>query len=294
MRGGYLFFYVSLLFLFACNNKREQEETAKIESRGIEISYTSCGDKDTVLLFVHGWCINKEYWESQIKYFCNKYKVIAIDLPGFGRSGKNRSDWNFDEYAADVKAIIDQLKLKNVILIGHSMSGDIVLNVANKYPTAVIGLVGIDNLREPGTIMNEQQQRQTDSFFMKLSSHFDSSVNTNMKRYLFQPTTDTAIVTRVMNDVYNADSSIAIKVLQSLDVISQKEQELMKGLPQKLFLVNSDVMPTDLDSLNKYCRYGCELIPVHGTGHYPMLEKPGEFNAALEKVFNKISNKKND
>jgi len=187
---------------------------------------------------------------------------------------------------------MDQLKLKNVILIGHSMSGDIVLNVANKYPSAIIGLVGIDNLNEPGSPMNEQQQKQTDSLFMQMSSDFDGTVNSYMRAMLFQPTTDTTIVHRVMTDVFNSDSSIAIKVLQGEFTIAQKEQEMMKALPTKLYLLNSDVRPTKLDSLNKYCRYGAELVPVHATGHYPMLEKPAEFNAALEKVIEKISNDK--
>jgi hypothetical protein len=96
-----------------------------------------------------------------------------------------------------------------------------------------------------------------------------------------------------MNNVFTSDSSIAIKVLQSLVIISQKEQELMKGLPKKLYLVNSDVLPVKPDSLNKYCRYGCEVVTVHATGHYPMIEKPVEFNAALEKVLAKIALPKN-
>jgi len=292
MVGRSLFFLVFLLFLFACNNQQESKEAVKVERNGTTISYNSCGDKDTTLLFIHGWGINKEYWEPQVKYFCSRYRVVAIDLPGFGQSGKNRNDWSFDEYAADVKAVMDQLKLKNVILIGHSMSGDIVLNVANKYPSAIIGLVGIDNLNEPGSPMNEQQQKQTDSLFMQMSSDFDGTVNSYMRAMLFQPTTDTTIVHRVMTDVFNSDSSIAIKVLQGEFTIAQKEQEMMKALPTKLYLLNSDVRPTKLDSLNKYCRYGAELVPVHATGHYPMLEKPAEFNAALEKVIEKISNDK--
>jgi pimeloyl-ACP methyl ester carboxylesterase len=282
--------FPTLVFLFGCNTTQQQKENSKIERNGVEISYTSCGDRDTALLFVHGWCINKEYWEPQVKYFCNRYKVVTIDLPGFGKSGKNRSDWKFDEYTADVKAVIDQLKLKNVILIGHSMSGDIVLNVGTKYPEAVIGLVGIDNLRVPGSTMNEQQRKETDTFFMKMSSNFDSVVNNYMKSFLFQPSTDTAVINRVMNDVYNSDSVIAVKVLKALTDISQKEQQLMHALPHRLYLVYSDVMPVKLDSLNKYCKYGCELVPVHATGHYPMIEKPVEFNAALEKVFARIGN----
>lgn len=288
-----------LLLLFACNNQSRQQENAEVEStgtiqrNGIEISYSICGDKDTSLLFLHGLCINKEYWEGQITHFCKRFKVVAIDMPGFGKSGKNRTDWNFDEYAADVNAVIDQLKLKNVILIGHSMSGDVVLNTANKYPSGIVAIVGIDNLHAPGGPMSAEQKKQTDSFILKMSTNFDSTMSGG-RSILFQPTTDNAIVQRVMNDVYHCDSSIAIKLFVALTDIGQKEKELMKGLPVKLYLVNSDVMPTHLDSLNKYCRYGCELVPVHGTSHYPMIEKAAEFNAALEKVFGMISNDKRD
>jgi len=57
----------------------------------------------------------------------------------------------------------------------------------------------------------------------------------------------------------------------------------MQGLSHKLYLVNSDVMPIKRDSLIKYCGKGfhAELVPA--TSHYPMIEKPGKFNAALKK-----------
>jgi len=291
MFGRTLLFCLALL-LSACKNNDRQKNDVKIERDGVEISYTSCGNKDTTLLFVHGWCINKEYWEPQLKHFCDRYRVVAIDLPGFGQSGKNRSNWNFDEYAADIKAVIDQLQLKNVILIGHSMSGDIVLNVGNKYPSAIIGLVGIDNLHEPGSVPDEPQRKQTDTFFMKLSAHFDSTISGSMKGFLFQPSTDSSIVKRVMNDVFTSDSIVATAVLRSLVTISRNEQQLMRQLPHKLYLVNSDVLPVKLDSLKKYCKYGCEVVTVHGTGHYPMIEKPAEFNTALERVLSRISNDK--
>jgi pimeloyl-ACP methyl ester carboxylesterase len=283
-----LFLPAAIFFLFSCQSTQRKANASELKRNGISISYTACGKGDMTLLFVHGWGITKEYWKAQMKHFCGRYRVVAIDLPGFGQSGKERNDWNFDEYTEDIKAVIDQLELKNVILIGHSMSGDIVLNVANKYPTAAIGWVGIDNLQQPGSPMTAEQQRQADTFFMQLSSHFDSTVSLYVKKSLFQPTTDISVVNRVMNDILTADSTIAIKVLRAVTVVAQREQELMSRLPKKLYLINSDVVPTRLDSLNKYCRYGCEVVTIHATGHYPMVEKPDDFNAALEKVITNI------
>lgn len=257
-----------------------------------EISTTVCGKGDTTLLFIHGWCINKTYWEGQAKHFCDRYKVVTVDLPGFGESGKNRVNWNFDNYTNDINAVIDQLKLKNVVLIGHSMSGDIILAMSARHPENIAGIIGIDNLHEPGGPMPEEQQKQMDGFFSLLRKSFDSMANVSMRSILFQPTTDSAVVNRVMNNIYAVDSSVATDVLWSYTQISEQEKQVMPQLNHKLYLVNSDVMPVKADSLNKYCRHGFSLQTVHATGHYPMIEKPEEFNAALEKTLSQISQDK--
>ncbi|MEP7373925.1 MAG: alpha/beta hydrolase [Chitinophagaceae bacterium] len=277
-----------LFIVFASCNQPNSSKPVDIVRNGLQISYNSCGDADTSLLFVHGWCINKEYWEPQLNYFCARYKIVAIDLPGFGQSGKNRTAWNFDEYTEDIKAVIEQLHLKNVILIGHSMSGDLILNVSNKYPRLLAGIVGVDNLHEPGSPMSTDQQKETAAFFNMLSSAFDSTVNRYLRPPLFQPSTDTAIVNRVMNSVFTTDSAIAISVLRSVVDISQKEKQLMQGLSNKLYLVNSDLVPIKTDSLLKYCGKGFHAELVHGTSHYPMIEKPADFNKALQNVIDSI------
>lgn len=282
---------IFLFIVFISCDRPADNKPVDIVRNGTQIVYSSCGDADTTLLLVHGWCISKEYWDPQLKFFCPSYKVVAIDLPGFGLSGKNRTSWNFDEYTEDIKAVIEQLQLKNVILIGHSMSGDIILNTSNKYPRLLAGIVGVDNLHEPGTPMSEAQQRETTAFFDMLSAGFDSTVSRYMKPSLFQPSTDTAIVNRVMNNAYMVDSTIATNVLRSLIDISQKEKQLMQGLSHKLYLVNSDVVPIKKDSLIKYCNKGFHAELVHATGHYPMIEKPGDFNAALLSVVHAIGKK---
>ncbi len=283
---------ICLLVLITACNQPGNNLPKHLTRNDVKIAYNSCGDKDTTLLFIHGWCIKKEYWEPQLKHFCPSYKVVAIDLPGFGESGKNRTNWDFNEYAEDIKYVIEQLGLKNVILIGHSMSGDIILDAGNKYPNLLAGIVGIDNLHDPASPMTAQQKNQTDSFFLQLASSFTATLDVQMKPTLFRPTTDTVVVNRVMNDALATDSAIAISVLRSMIDMSQKEKQMMQGLSHKLYLVNSDMYPINNDSLTKYCSKGYHAELVHGTSHYPMIEKPTEFNAALQKVINSIGQKK--
>ncbi len=287
-----LFQTVVLLLLFASCKTKDKKEKTDLLSNGVKIAYNKCDGGDTTLLFVHGWCINKEYWEPQLAYFCPRYTVVAIDLPGFGQSGRNRSNWSFDAYAEDIKNVIEQLKLRHVILVGHSMSGDILLKVSNLYPSLVKGIVGVDNLHEPGTPFTAEQVKDNEGFFAMLSAGFDSTVNKYMKQNLFHSSTDTAIVNRVMNNVFTADSVIATRVLQALVEVSQNEKPLMQGLSHKLYLVNSDINPVKTDSLLKYCAKGFHAELVPSTGHYPMIEKPVLFNAALQKLIDNIGLKR--
>jgi pimeloyl-ACP methyl ester carboxylesterase len=282
---------ILVIILVSCNDAVDRKENVTAKVNNTTIAYNQYGNGDTTLLFVHGWCINKEYWNDQSKYFSDKYKVVTLDLPGFGRSDKNRTEWTFEKYTEDINEFIKAEKLKNVILIGHSMSGDILLLMDNKYPESIIGIVGIDNLKRPGVKFSEEESKQVEGFFAMMDSSFSGTGEVYTKGNLFTPSADTSIVNRVIKDFKNNDSVIAIKVLRSLFDVSQKEKEMMQQLKHTLYLVNSDPDTTHIDSLKKYCKASAEVVYVHGTGHYPMIEKPAEFNSALEKVIRMIGKK---
>jgi pimeloyl-ACP methyl ester carboxylesterase len=280
-----------VIILVSCNSAVDRKENVTAKVNNTTIAYNQYGNGDTTLLFVHGWCINKEYWSEQSKYFSDKYKVVALDLPGFGQSDKSRSEWTFEKYTDDINEFIKAERLKNVILIGHSMSGDILLLMDTKYPESIIGIVGIDNLKKPGVKLSEEENKSIEGFFAMMDSSFSGTVEAYTKGNLFRPSADTSIVNRVIKDFKSNDSVIAIKVLRSLIDVSQKERNMMQELKHTLYLVNSDSDTTHIDSLKKYCKASAEVVYVHGTGHYPMIEKPAEFNAALEKVIRMIGKK---
>ncbi len=267
----------------SCGENKKGEKV-NIISNGIHIDYKSCGNADTVLLFVHGWCIDQEYWQKQVDFFCPNYKVVTIDLPGFGQSGNIDSSWSFEKYTEDVKSVIEQLNLKNVILIGHSMCGDLLLDMSNRFPNLITGIVGIDNLHNPASPFTVEQQKGVDDFFVLLYTRFDSVVNNMMAKELFQPSTDTTVRKRVLKNITATGRDVAVQVLKSNTFFVQQQKNRMQNLHHKLYLVNSDVFPIASDSLNKYCSKGFHVEYVHGTGHYPMLEKAAEFNAALQRV----------
>lgn len=280
----YLFAWVIIVFVFCKTNIEPIKEKFISASDNLKISYDDIGHGDTTLFFIHGWCINKEYWQNQLDYFKNRYRCIAIDLPGFGASDKARQDWNFDQYSSDIVRCIESLKLKNVILIGHSMSGDIILKVASLKTPNVIGIVGIDNLHSPGQPYDSAQAISSKQFLDNFRANYDTVAINTMGNYLFQPSTTDNVKKRVLKNVLETDHNFSISVLEALAHIAQSERQMMSQLTMPLKLVNSDVQPVQLDTLNKYCAKGAKAFYVHGTGHYPMIEKADEFNLKLEEA----------
>jgi pimeloyl-ACP methyl ester carboxylesterase len=272
--------------LLSCNSTSKNtgsNDKIALHNNGVNIAYTDTGKNDTTLLFVHGWCINKSYWADQVAYFGKKYRVVAIDLPGFGESGKNREDWSPTAFSRDVDSVIKQLDLKKVILIGHSMSGDVVLQAAVDNPKQIIGLAVVDifkNVKESEP-QSAKQKTEYAAAIDSLKHNFKKIAFEYFNQQLFYKTTSAAVKKRVLHDVATGDTSIAAACMGQMDDFNEIEK--LKAAKTKLYLINSDVTPTDTTRLwaNKI---PFKLLYIHATGHFPMIEKPQDFNALLDKA----------
>jgi non-heme chloroperoxidase len=92
---------------------------------GVDIYYKDWGPRNAQpIMFHHGWPLSCDDWDTQMLYFVAKgYRVVAHDRRGHGRSSQVSDGHDMDHYAADVSAIIEHLKLRDAIHIGHSTGG---------------------------------------------------------------------------------------------------------------------------------------------------------------------------
>lgn len=263
-------------------------KTAEIASSETRIHYTEQGAGDTTLLFVHGWAIDGSYWNNQLDHFSKTYRVIAVDLPGFGQSTAVRSDWSLENNAADLQFVISKLGLKNVILIGHSMSGDIVMEAALKNNPAVIGIVGIDNFKNVGETISPERMEKINVYLDSMERNFKVMAPAYAEQALFDPSTPDSVKTRVKNDFSKSNPQIAMSSVHSQVNYGLLEAEKLQQLNYKLYLINSNPQPTDTMQLRKNCKRSYEVAYLQATGHYPMIEKPQEFNKLLEETIHKM------
>ncbi|WP_310556271.1 alpha/beta hydrolase [Flavobacterium sp.] len=91
------------------------------------------------VILIHGWPLSNEMWEYQMENLvANNYRVITYDRRGFGKSSQPWNGYDYDTLTDDLKAIIDQLELKNVTLVGFSMGGGEVVRYFSRHAGANI------------------------------------------------------------------------------------------------------------------------------------------------------------
>jgi non-heme chloroperoxidase len=86
------------------------------------------------VILIHGWPLSGEMWEYQIEALVeNNNRVITYDRRGFGKSSQPWEGYDYDTLAEDLKAVIDELELEEVTLVGFSMGGGEIARYFGKY-----------------------------------------------------------------------------------------------------------------------------------------------------------------
>jgi pimeloyl-ACP methyl ester carboxylesterase len=121
--------------------KPEVPITHFVKVLGAKVRYADVG-KGRVVVLLHGFLENLEVWfgNSFAQDLAKHYRVIAIDLPGHGKSECVGYVHRMKKMAVVVKSVMDELQLRRYTLVGHSMGGYVALAFAEKFPEHVCGL----------------------------------------------------------------------------------------------------------------------------------------------------------
>jgi len=270
--------------LAAHRDKPGVEIGTTISADGVQIRYQLKGKGEPTLVFVHGWCCDRRYWREQLSYFAQKHRVVAIDLAGHGESGLNRKAWTMDAFGEDVAAVVAKLGLKQVVLIGHSMGGTVILKAAPKIPGRVIGLVTVDqfyNLEETHT------QEEMDEFIAPFRANFREAMS-NWVRTIFTPKSDPKLVEWIVAHMSARPPEVGLGAATETDgelaFWGNIDNCLIRALEKvraPLVFINSDLQPTAEEINKRYPPYSNAKI-VRGVGHFVMMEAPAVFNGFLE------------
>ncbi len=272
----------------AKSDAKQVKKTVRTED-GLNLVYESRGKGDTAIVFLHGWCGDREYWKHQIEPFSAVYRVVTLDQAGHGESGKDRKVWTVASLAGDVETVVKELGLKRVILVGHSMGGPVALLAAKRMPGTVIGVVGVDTIPN---VEFEMPQDVRKKFLDAFEKDFKGMMQAGLAGLLNEKS-DAELKKWIVTRAEAQDPKMAMGLMRDLSALDAKKSLKEARVPVRC--INSAggyqyFTPTAVEINKKYGDYNA--VTIEEVGHYPMLEKPAEFNNKLRDVLKELAAKK--
>lgn len=273
-------FSITLILVALSFTGCARDHTA-ISSDGVSIIYQVKGIGKPALVFIHGGGGNRSHWDRQVAHFVEQHKVVTIDLAGHGDSGFDRAAWTMSAFGEDVVAVVDKLGLDQIVLIGHSMGGAVILETARRMPQHVIGLVGIDNFKN---VERSLTQEQIDKILAPFRANF-SVATSNVIRRLFTSTADSSLIKKILADISAIHTEGLLAALE--EFYKYDFTQALHEVRAPIRCINSDKSHSDVEAGQRHT-LSFKVVLMSGVGHFVMMEDPETFNRLLEEIVNEF------
>ncbi len=252
---------------------------------GTPISYEIYGAGEPTLVFVHGWSCDARYWRAQLPYFAKNHRVVMLDLAGHGHSGTTRSQHTMRAFGEDVRVVTESTGSRRVILIGHSMGGSVIAEAARLMPSRVIGLIGIDTLENIEYPMTREELK-------KMIAPLEKDFRTGSRQFveeMISPQTDPQLREWILSDMSAAPPAVALSAMNNMmsQYITGEAAKIFDEIRIPVITVNGDMWPVNYEA-NRRHMLSFDAIVLKGADHFLMLNRPEQFNRALETAISKL------
>jgi pimeloyl-ACP methyl ester carboxylesterase len=245
---------------------------------GVKVFYEVLGEGDVPLVLIHGLGGTGRLAFGYQLYLAEKYKLVLIDLPGHGKAGKDRENYTMELFGYDVKAVVEQLDLNNVILSGFSLGGAVIVETAKLIPDKVKGLLFLDSM-----ISSEYQIKIDEENIKEAIKPFEEDFITawnNLIDLLTGDKFDPKDVEMLRNITPTLDKrSMISTIAEQYRWNGSKALQKIKA-PMK-FIIAGRSMPSIEDKEKWGKIYDIEFL--EDSGHVVTTENPKAFNKLFEK-----------
>jgi len=272
-----------LLLIIACTIccQKENSESQTSSFDGLPLAYSVHGSEGPVVLFVHGWCSDRQYWDDQIPQFSRDFQMVTMDLGGHGKSGLSRSRWILEDFGRDAAAVVNAVTDGPVILVGHSMGGLAVLEAARVLGERVTAIVGVDCYQNLSTGISSEE---TESMMIPMKEDFTGFTLEYIKT-LFPDHANPYIVDHVSADISSGPKKVGMDAMASL--LMYNRRQALSAVDVPIYVINGGLIPQD-EELTKQILPRLKIVVMPQAGHFPMLEYPEEFNRHLLDILDDI------
>lgn len=246
----------------------------------ISVNYIDVGDGDIILL-LHGWGSNITLFDGIVKTLSPNHRVVAPDMPGFGKSSEPPQPWSVDDYVDFVTKFLNALNIKEFSVLVHSFGGRVLfkLNDKKELPFIINKAVLIDS----AGIVPKKTFRQKLSLRMYKAAR--CIMSTKVLHFLYPDAVENMRKKRGSADYNNATPTMRSTLVK---VVNEDLEPLVSKLNCPTLIIWGDAdtaTPISDAELMERLIPDAGLVVCEGAGHYSFLEQPAKVHGALKAFF---------
>src|SRR5437660_2661945 len=248
---------------------------------GARIHYVNYGKGSEALVLIHGWTCNLDNWRDQFAAFAKRNRVIALDLPGHGQSDKPQVTYSMDYFARAADAVMRDAKVKRAVLVGHSMGTPVARQFYRKYPEKTLAIVIVDGALRP---FGEK------AFMDRLLAGFRGpnyrDAVGQMLTAISGPNLSADAKERIKASSLNTPQHVIVSAMEGMADPSIWGEDKI-NVPVLAIMAKNPFYPPNVEESFRAIAPNMEFQMWEGVGHFIMMEKTKEFNAAVLQFLDK-------
>lgn len=248
-----------------------------LERDGVRLFYEEAGRGAPPILFVHGGACDHTHFAPQVGHFSHDHRVVAVDLRGHGQSDKPVQEYTIGRFSDDLAWLSKELGLYKPIVVGHSLGGVVVLDLAARYPDLPAAIVMLDApLLIPQPVADALN---LEGLIAAMQSPACHAVLRGFIGSTIMPTDNKERSARILE----AMDAVPAHVITSAfpNALRYDASAAAAACKVPALYVRAGV-PADLDRFRSLCPQ-LHIGQTVGSGHFHQLEVPDEINAMLDR-----------
>ncbi len=254
-----------------------------IEFKGAKCVYSVEGQGKAVML-VHGFMEEGSMWRESAKKLRSKFKVVVPDLPGFGQSPMIKGKLSMEIYAELLWKILEKEKVKQCVLIGHSMGGYAALHFAEKHPSLLKGLGLINSHCFEDSVEKKVNRKKGNEFIARHGTKiFVNEIYNNLFHSSFKKKNQKLIKGMIADaEKYLPEALIAANTAM---LNRKNKEEVLKNVKVPVLLISGkedETVPLEYSLKQASLAAVSDFHLFDKTKHMVVFERKEETTAAIE------------
>jgi pimeloyl-ACP methyl ester carboxylesterase len=255
----------------------------QIQFKNTTVSYSDTG-KGTSIVLLHGFLENQSMWDKYITTFSKKNRIITIDLLGHGETECLGYVHTMEDNADAVHAVLAELRIRKVILVGHSMGGYVALAFAELYPEYVKGIALLNSTARADS---EERRVNRDRAIRAVKQSFINFISLSIANLFSEGNRERLVneIESVKNKALKTPLQGIVASLEGMKIRNDREVLLhLTTFPKLLVLGEKDPVLQHDETKQQVENTKVQLV-VFPDGHMSPIENEIELTAVLLKFF---------